>query len=118
VITFCGGMVEMPDQVARSRIHGPDVIGHGEIKNSIDKQRRRFDLCGLTGLKRPSQTQALGILGIDLRERAMPPARVIAVIHGPAIRCGMQHLGRLEVLSGSKARPQVSQDQEACREHE
>ena len=118
VITCGGGMIEMPDQVTRSRIDGPDVIGHGEIENSIDKQRRRFDLRGLAGLKRPSQTQISNILRIDLCKRAMPAARVIAVIRRPAIDCRMQQLSGLEVLRGSEGRSGVGSsrvDLQACK---
>ena len=47
--------VVMPDQVAGAGIDGPDVVGHGKIHDSIDQERRGFDLRGLIGLERPGQ---------------------------------------------------------------
>ena len=82
VLAHGGGMIEVPDHVAGSGIDGPDIVGHGEVENSINQQRRGFDLCGLIGLKRPGEAKVLHIVRTDLRKTAVPPAGVVAVVSG------------------------------------
>ncbi len=89
----------MPDLFAGARVHRPDMVGNREIENAVYFERRRFDL--RSGRRRAvtptfsvdtSRRCASGSMfdAIDLRKRAEPPPRVIAVVSGPSVRWRLQ----------------------------
>ena len=59
----------MPDLMARARVDRPDVIGHGEVQDAVDQERRGFDHRILVGLKRPGRGESGNVLRSDLGER-------------------------------------------------
>ena len=96
VEALVGGVVVVPDLMAGARIDGPDVVGHGEVEDAVDQQRRGLDRRRLVGLKGPGEREVADILRRDLCERAVAAAGVVAVIAGPAVG------GWIEQLCGSR----------------
>ena len=74
----------VPDDAAGARIQRPDVIGRREIQDAVDFERRRFDGRRVQ-LRHPGQRQLADVRLIDLRQRAVAAAGVIAVVSGPGI---------------------------------
>ena len=80
----------MPQLVPRARIHCPNIVRHRDVQNAVHHQRRTLQLAALARLETPSQPQAIHVLRRNLRERTMPPTRVITVIPRPTIRRRLQ----------------------------
>ena len=94
----------VPDVAAGARVDRVDVIGHREIQRAVDHQRRRLDLRRAAGRRRvrpfpaddragarrvdaidPRQREPLHVGGVDLLERAVAAARIVAVIGRPRV---------------------------------
>ena len=98
----------VPDLAAGARVDGPHVIGRREIQHAVDHQRRRLDRrrTESAGRRRrrvgafaadvrerlrrvqpvdPGELQVLDVVGVDLRERAVAAARVVAVVGRPGV---------------------------------
>ena len=53
---FVGRIGVMPDLMAGAGIHGPDVVGHGEVQNAVDQKRRGLQGSFLAGLENPGES--------------------------------------------------------------
>ena len=58
------GLVVVPDLVAGARIDGPDVVGNGEVQDSIDQQRRRLDRRGWSVWKAQASARFFTFCGV------------------------------------------------------
>ena len=94
----------MPDLVARACVDSPHVVRDGEVQNAIDQQGRRLDGHRAVGLKQPREREISYVLRSDLMERAVPPARVVAVIAGPTVGRRMQERLVIYALCQSQGR--------------
>jgi len=86
----------MPDFTAGTRVHRPDVICDGEVKHALHQQRIGLDPPSLPGLLRlrhgpkihsmgPHHRQRPDVGLVDLFERTVTLARVIAIKGGPGV---------------------------------
>ena len=103
VVAF-GSTVVMPDFAAVAGVHGPNVVGGGEVENAVDFERSRLEL--LVRRKNPGERERMDVCGIDLVERAETPAGIVAVVGGPGVRGGLEQSGRVEPLRGNEGRAQ------------
>ena len=71
VVPFVGRVLIVPDQMPGAGIDGPQVIGDGEVKDSVNQQGCGFDARRLIGLKGPGQTKPADICGGNLRKVAV-----------------------------------------------
>ena len=90
VETLVGRIGVVPDLMARTRIHGPHVVGNSDVQHAVHQQRRTFDGGVLTGLESPGEAECVDILRSDLFQGGVASAGIIAVIAGPTIGRGMQ----------------------------
>src|SRR5213079_1912878 len=90
VLALAGGRSVVPDLMARAGVHGPDIVGDGEVQNAVDQQRRGFEGHRAVGLKRPREREILYVLRSDLMERTVTHAGIVAVIARPTVRGRMQ----------------------------
>ena len=92
----------VPEFATGAGIHGERMVGHGEVKNTIDFERGGFhlDLRAGTGIGAisPGEREILHVGGIDLGQRAEAPAGVITVISGPGIGRLPLQLGGVETF--------------------
>ena len=106
VVAAAGLPREVPHLASRTRVDGVDVIGHREVENAVDDERRRFDARGRrhAGRRRvgsfaahdgaaarqiravhPCERQILHVARVDLFQRAVAASRVVAVVRRPRI---------------------------------
>ena len=109
----------VPDFAPGPRVDGPDVIGRRKVQRAVDHQRRRFDgrwTEAVGGGRRnvgafpadvrerlrrvqpvhPGELEIPDVVAVDLRQRAVAPARIVAVIGRPRIRRHFQDRIRIE----------------------
>src|SRR6185436_10720979 len=94
--------LEVPDLAAGPRVDRPHVIGNRYVGNAVDDERRTLDRTG-AGRRQPvapGKTEVLDVVGVDLGERAEPPAGVVAVVGRPSVRRDLVLADRL-----SRGRP-------------
>ena len=75
-----------PDLPSRARVDGPEIVGRREVHDAVDENRRGLDLLRKVRLERPGEAERVHVVARDLRQRAVAPARIVAVIRGPAVR--------------------------------
>jgi len=79
--------IVLPEELALARVDGENVVGDGEVEDSVDQQRRgldhrvadaalRTDAADLVG---PGGGQRGDVGGVDLGERAVASSGVIAL---------------------------------------
>ncbi len=102
-----GGAVIVPDLVAGAGVDGPNVVGHREVEDAIDQQRRRFDSRVLMRLEHPREAEIGHVLRRDLLERGVAAAGIVAVIERPGVGRRVLDLIGLEVLRMQGRRPRT-----------
>ena len=75
---------EMPDGKAEARVDGVDVVGDGEIENAVHFERCGFDALAVRAID-PRERELIHVIGVDLVERRVTSAGVIAIVGGPGV---------------------------------
>ena len=121
--------VVLPDRFARSGIDREHVVGNGEVQDAVHHQRRRLDRrlahAALGADPRdavhPSDRERIDVRGVDLRQTAIAPPGIIAVIGRPDVgrlREQRERL-RIEALAGQPRRQRGKRrdDDDSCQLH-
>ena len=104
------GTLKVPNLPAGARVDGPHLIGRRDVHDAADLDRHRFERTRVR-LIGPRERERADVRPVDLRERAVAPAGVIAVEGRPVVRRRLQDFGRIEFLRsrrcavGSGVRP-------------
>src|SRR5882757_2683716 len=91
VAAFVRRIFVMPDFPPATRINGPHVVRHGEVKHAIHFNRRRLDNRAepggpvIGGAIHPGQRQRSHIRRVDLIQKTVPLPRIVAVVRRPTI---------------------------------
>ena len=83
----------VPDLFTAAGVDGEDVIGDGEVENSVDFEGRRFDggrayaalLTDAGDAVKPLEGELIEVARVDLSERAEAAARVVAIVGRPSV---------------------------------
>ena len=84
------GMLLTPNLPSRARVDGPEIVRRRHVNDAVDDDRRGLQLLRQVRLKRPTQRQRANVVGRDLNELAVAPARVLAVERGPGVLGGIE----------------------------
>src|SRR5437879_264546 len=113
VIAF-GLALVVPDLAAEFRVDGPNVIGRSEIHDAVDDERRGFEDARWSAIN-PGEGERVDVAGVDLIERAVSAAGVVAVVGGPGIGGRVQQRCGVETLRGGVGRARESREENCNR---
>src|SRR5437899_224116 len=83
VVAF-GFALVVPDLAAEFRVDGPDVVGRSEVHDAVYDERRGFENASRSAIN-PGEGERVDVAGVDLIERAVAAAGVVAVVGGPSV---------------------------------
>src|SRR5882724_12260334 len=83
VIAF-GFTLIVPDLATEFRVDGPNMVGRSEIHDAVDDERRGFENVSWSAIN-PGESERTDVAGVDLIERAVTAAGVVAVVGGPSV---------------------------------
>src|SRR5215469_2856002 len=111
-----GFAVVVPNFAAEAGVHGPNIVGGGEVEDAVHFERSGFEF--LVGGINPCEGKSVDVGGADLVERAEPSSGIITVIGGPGVGGGFLKGRWIQALRGANRRGQVEnkkqQDRDSC----
>src|ERR1043165_2070687 len=98
VIAFGSSMI-MPNLMAVTGIDGPNIVRCREIENAVDDEWRGFDNAGANA-EGPGDGKGIDVGSVDLVERAVAAAGIVAIVGRPGIGGRFEKGGGVKALSG------------------